>query len=191
MKNGSIISGNMYIAEHFNSFFANIGPTLAKGIPKYDGRVESFLGDRVTDPIFLNSVTDDELLNIVHNAKDKNSNGYDGIDMCMLKNHSPHPNLLDLLDLKLLLVIQRRGHTTKNSTPGDAMIGDTSCLSDGKVDDCEVLRYAVQPPSSWTASWSRPADCARGEVMQFQHFTFGWHTLQVTEPAQSALRQGD
>ena len=94
--------------------------------------------------------------------------------------------------LKLLLVIQRRGHTTKNSTPGDAMIGDTSCLSDGKVDDCEVLRYAVQPPSSsWTASWSRPADCARGEVMQFQHFTFGWHTLQVTEPAQSALRQGD
>ena len=30
----------------------------------------------------------------------------------------------------------------------------------------------------------------RGEVMQFQHFTFGWHTLQVTEPAQSALHQG-
>ncbi len=27
--------------------------------------------------------------------------------------------------------------------------------------------------------------------MQFQHFTFGWHTLQVTEPAQSTLRQGD
>ena len=46
---------------------------------------------------------------------------------------------LDLLDLKLLLVIQRRGHTAKNSTPGDAMIGDTSCLSDGKVDDCEVV----------------------------------------------------
>ena len=27
--------------------------------------------------------------------------------------------------------------------------------------------------------------------MQFQHFTFRWHTLQVTEPAQSTLRQGD
>ena len=27
--------------------------------------------------------------------------------------------------------------------------------------------------------------------MQFQHFTVGWHTLQVTEPAQSTLRQGD
>ena len=26
---------------------------------------------------------------------------------------------------------------------------------------------------------------------KFQHFTFGWHTMQVTEPAQSTLRQGD
>ena len=31
MENGAIISGNMNIAEHFNSFFANIGPTLAEG----------------------------------------------------------------------------------------------------------------------------------------------------------------
>ena len=98
---------------------------------------------------------------------------------------------LDLLDLKLLLVIQRRGHTTKNGSPVDAMLGDTNCLCEGEVDDCEVLRYAVQPPSSWTAPWSLPADSARGEVVQFQDFTFGWHTMQVTEPAQSTLRQGD
>ena len=98
---------------------------------------------------------------------------------------------LDLLDLKLLLVIQRRGHTTKNGSSVDAMLGDTNCLYEGEVDDCEVLRYAVQPPSSWTAPWSRPADSARGEVVQFQYFTFGWHTMQVTEPAQSTLRQGD
>ena len=71
------------------------------------------------------------------------------------------------------------------------MMGDTNCISEGEVNDCEVSRYAVQPPSLWTAPWLRPADCARGEVIQFQHFTFGWHTLQVTEPAQSTLRQGD
>ena len=86
MENGSIISGNMNIAEHFNSFFANIGPTLAEGIPKSDRHVESFLGDRVTDSIFLNPVTDEELLNIVHNAKDKKSKCYDG----MLKQIIPH-----------------------------------------------------------------------------------------------------
>ena len=84
------ISGNMNIEEHFNSFFANIGPTLAEGIPKSDRHVESFLGDRVTDSIFLNPVTDEELLNIVHNAKDKKYKGYDGIDMCMLKKIIPH-----------------------------------------------------------------------------------------------------
>ena len=99
--------------------------------------------------------------------------------------------ILDLLDLKLLLVIHRRGHTTKNGTPVDAMLGDTNCLCEGEVDDCEVLKYAVQPQSSWTAPWSRQVDSARGEVMQFQDFTFGWHTMQVTEPAQSTLRQGD
>ena len=27
--------------------------------------------------------------------------------------------------------------------------------------------------------------------MQFQDFTVGWHTMQMTEPAQSTLRQGD
>ena len=27
--------------------------------------------------------------------------------------------------------------------------------------------------------------------MQFQDFTFGWHTMRVTGPAQSTLRQGD
>ena len=47
MENGAIIFGNMNIAEHFNSFFANIGPTLAEGIPKYDRHVDSFMGDKV------------------------------------------------------------------------------------------------------------------------------------------------
>ena len=28
------------------------------------------------------------------------------------------------------------------------------------------------------APWSRPADCARGEVMQFQHFSFEWNRLR-------------
>ena len=57
---------------------------------KSDRHVESFMGDRVTDSIFLNPVTDEELLNIVHNAKDNKSKGYDGIDMCMLKKIIPH-----------------------------------------------------------------------------------------------------
>ena len=94
MKNGSIISGNMNIAEHFTSFFANIGPTLAKGIAKSDRHVESFLGDRATGSIFLNPVTEEELINIVHSAKDKKSKGYDGIDVSAKKNHSAYPDTI-------------------------------------------------------------------------------------------------
>ena len=52
------------------------------------------MGDRVTDSIFLNPVTDEELLNIVHDAKDKKSKGYDGIDVYAKKNHSAHPNTI-------------------------------------------------------------------------------------------------
>ena len=85
---------DIWILRNTNSFFANIGPTLAEGIPKSDRHVESFLGHWVTDSIFLNPVTDEELLHIVHNAKDKKSKGYDGIDMCMLKNHFAHPNTI-------------------------------------------------------------------------------------------------
>ena len=90
IKNGSIISGNMNIAEHFNSCFANIGATLSKKIPNSDRHVASFLGDRVTDSIFLKPVFDEELLNIVHSAKDKKSKCFDGIDMCLLKKIVPH-----------------------------------------------------------------------------------------------------
>ena len=47
--------------------------------------------------------------------------------------------VIDLLDLQPLLGIQLRGHTTKNGTPVDAMLGDKYCLCKGEVDDCEVL----------------------------------------------------
>ena len=55
---------------------------VTKSIPK------SFLGDRVEETLFLNPVTDDELLTIVHKCKSKASKGYDGIDMHLVKSHS-------------------------------------------------------------------------------------------------------
>lgn len=88
-NNGSTISGNKNIAEHFNQFFVNIGPTLAKNIPKCNSNYKSFLGDRVEETVFLNPVTDDELLTIVHKYKSKASKGYDGIDMNLVKKIIP------------------------------------------------------------------------------------------------------
>ena len=88
-NNGSTIPGNKNIAEHFNQFFVNIGPTLAKNILKCSSKYKSFLGDRVEETVFLNPVTDDELLTIVHKCKSKASKGYDGIDMNLVKKIIP------------------------------------------------------------------------------------------------------
>ena len=38
------------------------------------------------ETLFLNPVTDDELLTIVHKSQSEASKGYDGIDMSLVKN---------------------------------------------------------------------------------------------------------
>ena len=83
-SNGSTISDNKAIAEYFNNFFVNVGPTLAKNIPTCSNNFESFLSNRVDESIFLNPVTDEEILAIVQNSKSKLSKGYDDIDMCLI-----------------------------------------------------------------------------------------------------------
>ena len=85
INNGATVSGDVNIAEHFNQFFVGIGPTLAKRIPNCEKNVASFLGNRIEQSLFLNPVTDKEILDIVHNAKGKSSKGEDGINMCLVK----------------------------------------------------------------------------------------------------------
>ena len=89
IKDGVTITGNKTIAECFNTFFVNVGPTLARDIPTCDEQFASFLGDRIDNSIFLSPVTDEEILDIVHNAKGKRSSGCDGIDMCLVKQIVP------------------------------------------------------------------------------------------------------
>ena len=44
-NNGSTISGNKNIAEYFNQFFVNIGPSLVRTIPTCNASFVSYLGD--------------------------------------------------------------------------------------------------------------------------------------------------
>ena len=89
-NNGSTISGNKKIAEYFNQFFVNIGPSLARTIPKCNTSFVSYLGDRVEESLFLNPVSEEQILAIVCKCKSKKSKGYDGIDMCLVKKIVPH-----------------------------------------------------------------------------------------------------
>ena len=52
LHNGEVITDKKLIAENFNNFFINIGPTLSKNIPFTEGNVTDYL-TRVENSIFL------------------------------------------------------------------------------------------------------------------------------------------
>ena len=72
--------------NHFNDYFVNIGPTLAKGIPCVEDKdCSTFLENSVTNSIYLNPVTPNEILDIVKHFKNKYSSGYDDLNMVTVK----------------------------------------------------------------------------------------------------------
>ena len=75
-SNGSTTTDRMSISEHFNGFFINIGPNLAKLIPHVKKVPMAYMGDAVQDTIFLEPVTCDEISTIVSNLKN-NATGFD------------------------------------------------------------------------------------------------------------------
>ena len=57
----SKITGDKAIANGFNNFFVNIGPSLAKRIPKCnDILFTQYLPDKVEDTMFLQPVTEED-----------------------------------------------------------------------------------------------------------------------------------
>jgi len=75
------------IANGFNDYFANIGPTLAKDIPLTNDGIEmtDFLRKSNANSLFLNKVEQSEILNIVQNLKNKTSFDADNINMKIIK----------------------------------------------------------------------------------------------------------
>ena len=87
----SKITGDKTIANGFNNFFVNIGPSLAKRIPKCkDSLFMQFLPDKIEDTMFLQPVTEEEIMQQVKNAKNKKSKDHDQFDMCPVKKIIPY-----------------------------------------------------------------------------------------------------
>ena len=82
----------MDIANGFNKFFVDIGQNLAKNIepPSENVTVENFLGNSNNQSIFLSSVEESEIIEIVKNLKNKKSTGFDNIDMTIVKQVISH-----------------------------------------------------------------------------------------------------
>ena len=84
------VTGNFDIANGFNRFFSNIGPALARNIPKGNTTFTNYLNQKVEESIFLNPVTDEEIIEIVKDAKTKYSKDHDSIDMSLVKLVIPY-----------------------------------------------------------------------------------------------------
>jgi len=59
-----IIDDKELIAEKFNDFFINIGPTLANNIPKNKNTPLMYLKNKIKDSLFLAPVTENEVIKI-------------------------------------------------------------------------------------------------------------------------------
>ena len=84
LAEGQIINDKFAIAKHFNNFFTNIGPNLAKGIPKVDIDPPSYMGESLKETLFLLPVTETEINKIIKALKDS-ATGHDDISAQFLK----------------------------------------------------------------------------------------------------------
>ena len=91
MSNGKTVACKKDIANGFNDFFVNVGPNLAKdiNIPNENTHVLDYLKSQNPASMFLASVEESEVINVVKNCKNKKSAGYDGIDMTVINPIGP------------------------------------------------------------------------------------------------------
>ena len=89
---GESITGDEHIANGFNDYFVNVGPSLADNIPATDTQFSQYLSasTNVKNSLFLNPVTEVEILQLVAKLKPKKSKGHDELDMCLIKKLIPY-----------------------------------------------------------------------------------------------------
>ena len=67
--NNNIVTDKKLISEGFNSFFTNIGPTLANKIPHDDRSPTAKMTDRNLHSMFVEPVVEDEVASIIKSLK--------------------------------------------------------------------------------------------------------------------------
>ena len=85
ISNGKILSGSYEIAEGFNNFFAEIGPKLAKNIPKSKKHFSEYLSDPCAENFVFANINHEIVNEALGKLKNKNSCGPDNISTNLLK----------------------------------------------------------------------------------------------------------
>ena len=89
ITDGTMISDGTLISNTFNEFFVNVGPNLAKKIPKQNISPLQFMSDPLMNSIFLSLVTAEETREILSSLKN-GAAGHDEIRASTLKSVSPY-----------------------------------------------------------------------------------------------------
>ena len=85
IEDGNSITGDLNIANSFNTFFSNIGSELCNSIPQSKTSFKEFLKNRVEEKFVFTSVTPELILEVGNSLKPKNSSGIDNISTKHLK----------------------------------------------------------------------------------------------------------
>ena len=78
------------IANGFNKYFADIGPSLSSKIPVGKGNIYDHMHTNIKDSIFITRITEFEVLKTVKNLKKKKSNDPHGLSMEILMQVIPN-----------------------------------------------------------------------------------------------------
>lgn len=78
------------VANSFNELFTEIGPNLASKISPTSCKVDDFLKHCNLQSMFLNPITEKELLDIVNTQQSKQSKDYLGLSMNIVKQVAPN-----------------------------------------------------------------------------------------------------
>ena len=85
--NGDKIDNKEDIANNFNSFFQNIGPTLSANIPQHKNiTIKTFLKEKITFSFEFSLLEQETVFKIISKINSKHSCGHDVISTILMKN---------------------------------------------------------------------------------------------------------
>ena len=87
LDGNKVLTKSLDIADCFNKFFANVGPTLANSIEGPMGQsYKDFLKTKIESNFSFNTIDNSHVLNLINKLKPKTSFGHDGLSSIMLKD---------------------------------------------------------------------------------------------------------
>ena len=82
--NNKLVSNKIDIANSFNKYVVNIGPSLSKNIPNTSKNPQSFMKTHIIESIFLKPVVENEVESLIKNLKSAAS-GWDSVSSDIIK----------------------------------------------------------------------------------------------------------